>query len=409
MLLTVAIENYKGIGEKQYIDFIASAKNEFEDTLYSVNDSLNVNSGLCIVGPNGAGKSHLLHGLYHFSYFISRSESPFKPEPFMLSKKWENKPTKFEALYYCKKIKSFLNYEIEMLNGKVTYEKLVSRLNRKSSKNKVIFERKNNSVKIGRKVNVSEEMINATIDSGASLVKFAKGINIPELKSVFDIASNTVLFTPTMIQDIGHTLVKQMFGCESLGEINDEKKYNELFKSINLNLEICTKLIKSFGVPIDKIELVQVNRELDIFIIPKNIDNDKIRFTLDQARNFYSTGSFNLMVITLLIVGFTPYHSTVLLDEIDGSFHHKLTLGVLEVLRESDARTNSQFVISTHDIMVLDNNFRRDAILTVTKKDDCLETRVSKVSDYSVRKDAKLSQKYFSNEFGALPDILMDN
>ncbi|EGQ8093216.1 TPA: hypothetical protein I7704_13370 [Vibrio vulnificus] len=408
MLLTFGVENFEGIGEMQYLDFIASSKNEFQDTLYKINDTININSGLCVIGPNGAGKSHLLHALYHFSHIPGSSISTIDFPTFILSKKWLGKPTRFEALYYCKELKSFLNYELSVFGGRVITEKLFSRKNRKAAKNKTIFERDENSVKLGRDVNASEEMINATIDSGATLIKFARGLNIPEIKSVYNICLSTLLFTPDMVQEIGHELVKKALGCHSLQNIKDESSLEKMLLASNSRLDICKELIKSFGIPIRKIELVKFNHEFDIMIIPDNVDTeDTVKISLEQAKLFFSTGTFNLIVMTLIIIGCVAYNSIILLDEIDSSFHHKLTLSIIDLLRKGNVKTDSQFVITTHDIMLLDYDFRRDAIITVTKGDD-LETRVDKVSDYSVRKDAKLSIKYFSNEFGALPNILKD-
>ncbi|TNC10952.1 AAA family ATPase, partial [Vibrio diabolicus] len=114
---------------------------------------------------------------------------------------------------------------------------------------------------------------------------------------------------------------------------------------------------------------------------------------------------FNIILIVLIIMGTNSRGNILLLDELDGTFHHKVTIALINLMRSLSKALHSQFVISTHDIMVMDYNFRRDAILTVSKNSD-FETRVVKVSDFSVRKDSKLSLKYFADEFGALPSII---
>ncbi|HHF0550120.1 TPA: hypothetical protein ACPHT3_004793, partial [Vibrio alginolyticus] len=57
------------------------------------------------------------------------------------------------------------------------------------------------------------------------------------------------------------------------------------------------------------------------------------------------------------------------------------------------------------DALLLDYKFRRDSIFTVTK-DDNYNSIIKRVSEFSIRKDAKLSAKYFADEFGALPNIM---
>ncbi|EJG0663255.1 ATP-binding protein [Vibrio parahaemolyticus] len=409
MLLTFSVQNYKGIGERQELNFIASTKNEFPKTLYEVNESLKVNGGLCLVGANGVGKSHLLQSLRFFHSFIARGENLNMLETFLLSDKWNGKPTEFEALYYCDALKEFLSYDLTLLNGKVVSENLVSRKNRKGSKNKVVFEREGNTVKLGRDIKVSEEMISATIDSGASLIKFSSGINIPQLKSVHKIANATLLFTPDLVQDLGHALVSELVGGSRLNAAENEEEKETLLISCNKRLKICKDIINAFDVPINKIELVDFdNGKYEIFITPERIGDNGFKFSLEQAQGFYSTGTFNLIIMTMLIMGMSTFGHILLLDEIDGSFHHRLTLAIIDLMRTASDEKMSQFIISTHDIMVIDHSFRRDAILTVTK-DKNLETVVSRMSDYSVRKDAKLSMKYLSNEFGNLPKIMRKN
>ena len=69
-----------------------------------------------------------------------------------------------------------------------------------------------------------------------------------------------------------------------------------------------------------------------------------------------------------------------------------------------------QFVLSTHNIPLLDDCFRRDEVNIVIKGDD-KSSRIENIAKFSMRKDAKISAKYFRNEFGSLPKILgfMDN
>ncbi|HCE3689349.1 TPA: AAA family ATPase [Vibrio parahaemolyticus] len=405
MLLTYGVENFDCIGEKQYVDFSASAKNEFRDTLHDINDSVSVNSGLCMVGPNGAGKSSLLKSLYFLRVLVRDGDNIDAIKPFILSKKWLTKPTTFEALFYSSDLDVFLDYRIVISKSAVEEEHLIARNNKKGAKNRVIFNRSSDVVTLGSGIDVSEDMINATIDSGASLIKFAKGIKIDELKEIYELFDSVILFTPQMIAEVGVDLVRSGFGCNRISKNDSEPTSKSEIERQNKRLEICRNIIKSFGVPLKRLFLVKVNDRLEIFLEHDSLDSDSQAISLSEAEYFYSNGSFNIILIVMIIMGTNSRGNILLLDELDGTFHHKVTIALINLMRSLSKALHSQFVISTHDIMVMDYDFRRDAILTVSKNSD-FETRVVKVSDFSVRKDSKLSLKYFADEFGALPSII---
>jgi AAA15 family ATPase/GTPase len=96
------------------------------------------------------------------------------------------------------------------------------------------------------------------------------------------------------------------------------------------------------------------------------------------------------------------------IDEYDGPLHNKLSVGILDLIKDTENTLPNQMIMTTHDILLLDHQFRRDSIF-ILSKDENLSTVINKASDYSVRKDAKLSLKYLNNEFGSLPNILSMN
>lgn len=403
MILTYAVENFKGIGERQEIDFIATSKSEHSRNIYTIEDSnLRVNNGLCLIGPNGSGKSHMLQSLFLLSNMTMTPGKVDGTTPFILNKEWRAKPTIFEILTYDKLGKEFLAYELQVLDNKVYSEKLEVKPNRKNAKMRLIFNREGNNVTFGKDVKVSTEMINSTIDSGSTLLSFAKGINQAQIKSARTLVSGVFYFTPAHIKSGGPTLVQHVLYKSSNGDIDDKE-----FKEKNKSLARVSNLLREYGIRINKIELARSElNEVSIRFYPETVgDNSDIFYSFDEAKEFFSEGSFNTIVLVLVLFLVSHVQHILLLDEVDGSIHHKLALEIVDYVRSTQKQELSQFILSTHDIMLLDNDFRRDSIYTVIRQDN-LESKLVRVSEFSVRKDSKLSQKYFSNEFGALPNII---
>jgi AAA15 family ATPase/GTPase len=170
-----------------------------------------------------------------------------------------------------------------------------------------------------------------------------------------------------------------------------------------------TKTLAKLDLPIKSIEHKR-NEDGKLFLIVKLKTLDGINQSLDlrEARKFLSKGTFNTLNIVIIINIASAFQSCLLIDEYDAALHHKLSIGILDLIRNRSETNSSQTITATHDIQLLDHNFRRDSIFILSKNEN-LSTVISKASDYSVRKDAKLSLKYLNNEFGSLPNILSMN
>ena len=168
-------------------------------------------------------------------------------------------------------------------------------------------------------------------------------------------------------------------------------------------------VLKSLDLPIKDV-IYKLSEEGTPFltVIPKTLSDSDLKLTMSEAKDFFSEGTFNTLNIIIIIELFSSGNTTLLIDEYDGTLHHKLSLGVLDLIRSKDKRFASQMIMSTHDILLIDKDFRRDAIFIFRKCNE-LSTQITRVSDYSVRKDAKLSLKYLNEEFGMLPKIVSEN
>ncbi|MEZ8224605.1 ATP/GTP-binding protein [Vibrio splendidus] len=403
MLLTYAVENYKGIATKQTLDFVATQKNEFEDHLANITSTLRVNTGVCITGANGTGKTHLLESLDLLAEVVGHARHDLDIKPFLLDLNSRNKPTSFEVLLYSDKLKELLNYSLSIFNHKVVAESLYVKSIEKGSQNRKIFERDESKITLGPKLKSSQEMINSTVDSGSTLISYAKGLKIEQIKETFNILRSIFSFNPMAVTEIGPGFINYLLFRD--GEVSQENQ-DKLYIKRNKLLDLSVSLLKTYDIPIESVK-IKKNDSGDSYLIisPRTLCNNEINLTFEEAKDYFSDGTFKTILLVILISLMSNCQRIILLDEIDGSLNYKLSLEIIKMMRVSHKPINSQFILSTHDILLLDYEFRRDSIF-MTSKGENLETHVARISEFSLRKDAKISSKYIANEFGALPKIL---
>ncbi|HFQ5370722.1 TPA: ATP/GTP-binding protein, partial [Vibrio vulnificus] len=288
---------------------------------------------------------------------------------------------------------------LSVLNGKVIEESLYCRKNEKNQHNKMIFNRSANKVEISPDYSTHEALL-STVTNTRLIINVLSGLSIDVIDQYITWCSKNILIEPRVINYEG--LLEKLLDQAHDEVYNDYEQTRQFHKNIE---DYANKYLHCFGINVEKVNISFNNEnKTTISVIPKTLADEKIRLTISEAKDFYSTGSFNLITLFILL-GIVHYWTGVILfDEIDSTFHHKLSKEIINII-SSDDNNSPQLILTTHDILLLDNDFRRDSIYTITKGEH-LKSHIDRVSKYSIRKDAKLSLKYLSDEFGALPRIL---
>lgn len=124
---------------------------------------------------------------------------------------------------------------------------------------------------------------------------------------------------------------------------------------------------------------------------------------IDFFLNEESDGTNRLLDLIPALYDFLTSQTVVLIDEINQSIHPIL---LKELIKKfvSDNNTKGQFVFSTHEANLLDQEiFRRDEIWFVEK--DQGETKMYPLSDYNIRYDLDIRKGYLNGRFGAIPFV----
>lgn len=403
MLLRYSVENFKGFGAFQTLDMIATPRNEFQEGLIQLNEklNLNVNSNACVIGPNGSGKTHLLDSLWACSLVVLKRDFS-QIVPFLLDDQSKSKPTSFSVTLYSKELNEFNVYSFSVLKSKVVSESLSVRKNEPSAREKVIFQRDADGVRFSPDLKLLEDFIVPNLDDGGLIVSFAASIKNDNIKFIHEWFNGVIYFNSNVVRSAGPETVITILNNAKKDATKEWSDAANQF--INNFINDSCEIIKSLGIKIESMS-VKENEAGDSYltITPKTKSKNNASYTFEEAENFFSEGTFNVICLILIFNLLRSSSKILLLDEVDGSFHHKLTKAVIDIFRRNDVKM--QFIVSTHDALLLDYKFRRDSIFTVTK-DDNYNSIIKRVSDFSIRKDAKLSAKYFADEFGALPKIM---
>lgn len=395
MLLSFSIENYKGFRNRQEFNMISTSGNEFSDHLFALPNETRVNSLACIVGPNGAGKTHLFNGLHTLTRLIGDRDASDRYEPFLLDEDSMERPTSFEVLLFNNENQKIYRYGLEIFKDEIINEWLYTKDFKKSSKEKVIFTRDLNSLQFNRTLKSIEKLMSDTTNK-ATVISFSELFHNDDLAFVFTWAHSILPFEPD-----SHNMQGMRF-IEDLLKVDEKINLQEF-------LEETSYLAENLGIPISDIQYETIEDEKKFVFYHKTDDPSvTIKVPSDAAEHFFSRGTVNILAF-LLFYRYTMLNgSSLLVDEFDGTIHHRLACVMVDLFHKLPRSANTfsgQVFFTTHNINLLDRNLRRDEIHIITK-DKNLSSQITRVSDFSIRKDVKVSAKYLNNEFGGLPQCI---
>ncbi len=98
------------------------------------------------------------------------------------------------------------------------------------------------------------------------------------------------------------------------------------------------------------------------------------------------------------------------IDEIDRSLHTLLTRRLIESYLDScSAKTRSQLLLTTHDVLLMDNKLLRHDEMWVTERDASGASTLYSFSDYKdATKDKDIRKSYLQGRMGGIPRLLLN-
>jgi len=397
MLIEFTFKNVYSYKNESYFSMEAAKGTKITNEFSKVNGHRILKNAI-IFGSNASGKSNLLDALKLMKNLISRfpgytSLLPFpsfasvKDEPIMLSAMILN-----SGFVY--------RYTLSYFPKKIISEKLEIKL---EDEFEVYFERKDDeyiTIPDALKILVSKT------PKDFLFLKTARTFNDTHSLHICQWFNECLLYIDT---SIGHHY-SRVFGNPSIPlKINDEEHKSAVLKfmrAADINIEDMIVIEETIPMLDEDNEFFK-GKQTRLLLKHRHYDKEGKRlpdFTLDFSQE--SEGTRKLLYLASIIL--SNKNRTILIDEFDSSLHFELSQALLELFNSS--ANNTQFILTTHQLGLMDFNFKKEQIYFVERKDDGISDLYS-AYDFSIeknRKDYSYLKRYMEGQFGATPIILLD-
>ncbi|HEJ7125217.1 TPA: ATP-binding protein [Serratia marcescens] len=406
MLIQFSLENFKSFREQQMLSFVSTPGDEHIDHTLLLKNGLRINRFCALIGGNGAGKTQLIFAINELALAIHKDEYSQLHKPFSLSKDSRDKATVYEIIILDSEKENFLRYGISTFHEKILNEYLYSRPVKKGAREQCIFTRDSDGVKFKKASYKKHELlINPILKDTGSVITFSKSLEAEELSELKYWAIRQLPYRSNMFGDKTIEFFEERFQKKMIKNDNGDDEFDSETKK---HLDLYNDFITRTPLHIDGVKFVPFGKENKYHFLfeIKGPEGELITIEPDMRYDFFSEGTMNILTFIAAMVWSYQTGFTLYVDEIDSSVHHSLASSLIKsVLNNQTERDDMQFVISTHNIPLLDECFRRDEVNIIIKSDN-KSSQIINASTFSVRKDAKISAKYFRGEFGVLPNFL---
>lgn len=417
MLINFEINNYLSYRNATYFSLEKGKRlSTFKNNVLEIkkntnNDKLGLLKSAIIFGANGSGKTNLLLGLNHMKQIILNpnllATDEFIKPPFILDDYSENKSSNFSIEFIYEEIQYY--YEFEITETQVIYERLRYF---ERGKYKTYYERFENDFKIFP----FSESEKVEVRSNLLLLHYAQNKNDEHSKNVLQWFVKKLIFIREELQN------------EEIKRLNKILDNNKKKKELVKFLRLCDIKIKSIDTTIDKIKLppkikkfikqfeeilggddsnspkAQLDEERYMLNLVYNKFDSSNKIVGEQRISYANESSGTKLLITLAyyLLDEKNKDCVFLIDEFDDSLHYSLAQTMLKFFNLTE---NKQFILTSHNLSLLDCDLRQDQIYFVEKKFTG-ESELYSVFDFDNKnRNQSFIKKYLRGVYGAIPNV----
>jgi len=434
MLKRFTVENFSSYRDENILDLTSGTTEMHPYHQYNFKKVKLLKSAI-IYGANASGKSNLIKAIDYAQKIVLNNLDNVETykKYFRLDNKSLNKSTKFE--FEVELDNNFFTYGFStILNKKEIEEEWFYQIGKSSPE--MIFERKKNSIKLG-KIFSQQEIKNRFKIYSEDMKNQSHQLFLSEIANK-DLELKEVVFFNQLYRWFDEKLIfiYPYSTFDGISLIGNNNNLSKIFK----------KYLNEFDTGIIDISLIDENFEKSLKDLPTKIKqeiekdlnkdvlkNKKIKTVLQINGMFYtvykdeygelkvqklglihsqefqelfelkdeSDGTKRLFDLIPLINMFTEDY-TIVIDEFDRSLHPKLARKFFELFYNiKDSK--SQLIVTTHESNLLDLDLVRRDEIWFAEKNENGASKLFSLNQFKVRYDSKIEKAYLLGRYGAIP------
>ena len=375
-----------------------------------------------LFGSNASGKTNVIKAFSYMLYVVRFSSAQIPAvaanEVFALQEGTFSEDSLYEVEFIHKD--KYYKYGFVLNSGKVKSEYLYKRKERLET----VFER------TGKKLNImglqKSEINLIKIPEATLFISIGKNYNIPISAYLNDVLewcmSNLVVFENDanaldlytyyggkykkmameilQLADIGIADIEVV--KDRLGNINEPQDVMLANSQLHHGQTPVTVQLKAENESLYRIDMLT---KFDIYNAKKEIVDEK-DVLLFKENGYNSEGTVRLLCYLGWILAALDEGRTIFIDEIDSKLHFLVADYIIGLFNSIEHNPkNAQLVCTAHNVMLMDEGFRRDQIY-FTSKDKYGKSKLVSLADYKgVRKNDLFSKRYLAGFYSKLPDF----
>ena len=379
-----------------------------------------------VYGGNASGKTNLFKALAFARTQVVTGAQPGRPiavRPFLLDAEHAKQPTRFEFELLIDEV--IYAFSFAVTRGQVIDERLI-RVG--GSGERTLYNRRSGKIKFDTSFRDDEQFLNFAFRGTRSNQLFLTNSvsqNVRQFQRVYDWFDSILKIVGpddrfgALYYDEKHPLVVAMndklrdfdTGISRLDSVEVPFEHLQIPEPARTRIRELSD--DEVGVALDTSDnQLLVTRKDGNIIVMKRVavhqmaDGAEAPFDVSDE----SDGSKRLINLlpVFLDLGVDDAERVYIVDELDRSLHTLLSRRLLEdYLAARSARTRTQLLLTTHDVLLMDQRWLRRDEMWVTERDYAGSSRLLSFSEYrDVRYDKDIRKSYLQGRLGGIPRIV---
>ena len=430
MLVQFTLENWKSFRDEITFSMVATREKQHGDRIYKSDKLKNkILPAAAIFGGNASGKTNFIKALEFAQQFIVGGTKPSQSisvDPFILNPLTKSQPTRMSFTFLIDEM--CYEFSFAVTEYEVTKETLrtISPYTEKT-----IYQRTGNEIVYKQKEMAKDkfyEFVAQSTRSNQLLLTTMINLNADRFRPVYDwFAQHLHIIGPRYrftnfelfldrnypLKDWVNSRIKlfdsgitQLEGVDiSLDQVPlSETEINDLSEQLGE----CKSARLSVNPRGDRHVISKMNNQLSaVKLISYHKSSDGCNVEFEVARESSGTQRLIDLLPAFQVLSSSDAQNLFVIDEIDRSLHSDLiTQLVEEYLSNCSNSSKSQLILTTHNLMLMDQQiFRRDE-LWVTERDNTENTDLISLCAYkNIRFDKDIRKSYLEGRLGGIPHL----